>query len=120
MNSDQAEVIGVRKGRRANLTLVRKSCIFTRNDKRLDLSGLYVEAGYTVHFDGTVGQGASMGSGSIEVDGHIAEREAARTTAGDSDKEFTKRRLQESIVEVEVKCALRPKHVECRELTEKE
>jgi len=60
-----------------------------------------------------------MGSGSVEVDGHVAEREAARLTARNSDREFTKRHFQYSKARLEVSRAFRPEQLS-RELVKEE
>jgi len=78
-----------------------------------------MRADYIVHFDGTDGQEASMGSGSIEVVSHIAEREAARLTDRNSDREFTKRHFQHSKAKLKVSRAFRPERLS-RELVKKE
>lgn len=106
-------------GKVNGLDVERKSCLFTRKEKRLDLSGLCMEADYIVHFYRAIRSRASTGSGSIEVVSHIAEREAARLTARDSDREFTKRHFQYSKAKLEVSCAFRSEHLST-ELVKKE
>lgn len=87
MNSDQGELIGVRSKEKVSEPDlgVRQSCIFTTKEKRLDLSGLCMDSDYIVHFDGKIRQVAPTGSGLIEVDSHLAEGEALREMAGNSD-----------------------------------
>lgn len=61
--------------------MVYKQSEVTKNTSVRLLSGSCMEAGYIVPFDRIIGQRELMASDSIGVDGHIAEREAARRAA---------------------------------------